>query len=175
MDNNMMQMMMQMMMQNQQMMNMMMAQAMQQSTPTQTPMMATVAQNNETASAQPSETMNAQIADLQRQIADLQNQLAATTKELQQVREEKRSFSEKHFMAVQELNALRSTVSKAEAYLGETVEDIAAKGENLSGDDYYDEKKEEWNEKGLDNKEMHNKIKEFKDTFKKEDVRMLEF
>ena len=168
MDNNMMQMMMQMMMQNQQMMNMMMAQAMQQGTQTQTPMMSTVAQSNETMSAQPSDTINAQIADLQRQIAELKNELKATKSQLATEKQANETAKAEHMR-------LKSTVSKAEAYLGETIEDIAAKGENLSGDDYYDEKKEEWNEKGLDNKEMHNKIKEFKDTFKKEDIRMLEF
>lgn len=94
MDNNLMQMMMQMMMQNQQMMNMMMAQAMQQSTPASKPMMETIAQNNEAMSAQPSDSVNAQISELKSQIESLKSQLATTTaklttttKELQTARE----------------------------------------------------------------------------------------
>lgn len=165
MDNNLMQMMMQMMMQNQQMMNMMMAQAMQQNPSQATPMMETVAQNNETMSAQPSDSMNTQIADLQRQIESLKSQLEETKQALETERQDKKSFSEKHFMAVQELNTLKSTVSKAEAYLGQKIEDVAARGEVLSGDDYYDEKKEEWDEKGLTNQEKHDMVKKFRAAF----------
>lgn len=165
MDNNLMQMMMQMMMQNQQMMNLLMAQAMQQDTSSQTPMMETVAQNNEAMSAQPINSMNEQVADLQRQIESLKSQLEETKQQLETERQERRSFSEKHFMAVQELNALKNTVSKAEAYLGQKIEDVAAHGEVLSGDDYYDEKKEEWDDKGLSNQEKHDMVKKFKSAF----------
>lgn len=175
MDNNMMQMMMQMMMQNQQMMNMLMAQAMQQNTTEATPVMSTIAQSNESMSAQPTTSMNEQIARLQQQVESLKSQLEETKQALETERQERRSFSEKHLMATQSLNALKSTVSKAEAYLGETIEEIAAKGENLAGDDYYEEKKEEWSEKSLSGKEMHEKVKAFKDAFNKEDFKMLEF
>ena len=117
--NNLEQMMLQLMMQNQQMMNLFMTQAMQQSTPTQTPMMSTIAQSNETMSAQPSDSINAQIADLQRQIAELQNELKATKSQLATEKQANETAKAEHMR-------LKTTVSKAEAYLGETIEEIGA-------------------------------------------------
>lgn len=122
MDNNMMQMMMQMMMQNQQMMNMMMAQAMQQGTQTQTPMMSTVAQNNETMSAQPSDSMNAQIVALQNQVDALQKQLATTTQELQQARQE--VAKSKSVVKDAKLDDLTKKVQALEQISGRSIEEV---------------------------------------------------
>lgn len=121
MDNNMMQMMMQMMMQNQQMMNMLMAQAMQQGTPS-TPMMSTVAQNNETMSAQPSDSMNAQIAALQSQVDALQKQLAETTQELQQARQE--VAMNKSTIKDATINSLTEKIQALEKISGRSIEEV---------------------------------------------------
>lgn len=121
MDNNMMQMMMQMMMQNQQMMNMIMAQAMQQSTPS-APMMSTVAQNNETMSAQPSDSMNAQIVALQNQVDALQKQLATTTQELQQARQE--VAKSKSVVKDAKFNDLIKKVQALEQISGRSIEEV---------------------------------------------------
>ena len=64
---------------------------------------------------------------------------------------------------------MKKEVGKAEAYLGKTIEEIAEQGEELSGDDYYEEHKAEWNKAGLTNMEKHDKVKEFKDVYKKDD------
>ena len=63
----------------------------------------------------------------------------------------------------------KALVKLAEAYLGKTIEEIAEQGEELSGDDYYEEHKAEWNKAGLTNMEKHDKVKEFKDVYKKDD------
>ena len=153
MDNNqLMNMMVQMLMQNNQLMSMMMAQMMPQQTGSQTgPSLDTsvpVAPTIQVQAQGINLDLQAQIADLQNQVKQLQSQLAAAEKEKQ------------------ELKALKSTVSKAEAYLGQTVEEVAAQGENLSGDDYYDEKKKEWDKEGISNKEKYQRTKAFKDAYK---------
>ena len=116
-----------------------------------------------------SQDVQGQLKAMQSEIESLKSQLAAAKSELATAQADKHQFSEKHFMALQELNTLKRTVGKAEAYLGQTIEEVAAQGENLSGDDYYDEKKEEWDKTGVPNKERYEKVKAFKDVYKTEE------
>lgn len=168
MDNNqMLNLMMQMMMQNNQLMSMMMQQMVSPQTGSQTgPSLDTSA-----PAANPVIQFQAQgvNVDLQAQINDLQNQVKQLQSQLAAAEREKNEINQKHSSVAQELKALKSTVSKAEAYLGQTVEDVAAQGENLSGDDYYDKKKEEWDKEGVSNKERYQRTKAFKDAYKVEE------
>ncbi len=164
MDNNqLMNMMMQMMMQNNQMMSMMMAQMMPQQN-------AQIAANTTSPTINfesngTTNEMDSQIQALYAQIEALKSELATTKQELATAKSQLSGVQ----AANKELNALKSTITKAEAYLGQSIEDIAAQGENLSGDDYYDEKKKEWDKEGISNKEKHERIKSFKDVYKTEE------
>lgn len=175
MDNNMMMQMMQMMMQNQTMMNQMMMQ-----------MMAPKAQAM--AEAKPVETKadivsEGQPNDIKAELAELKSQLAAAQAKIKELTLDLAAEKQTHEATkealkyayetnredLKELANLKKTVGRAEAYLGKTVEEVAAQGEELSGDDYYEEHKEEWNRANLTNMEKHDKVKEFKDAFKDEE------
>ena len=160
---NMMQMMMQMMMQQNQMMTMLMTQMSQQQTsplptPTETPTVTFESQGI-------SQDVQGQLKAMQSEIESLKSQLAAAKSELATAQADKRQFSEKHFMALQELNTLKRTVGRAEAYLGKKIEDVADLNEELGGDDFYDEHKEEWDKEGISNQEKHSRVKAYKDLF----------
>ena len=167
MDNNMMMQMMQMMMQQNQLMTQMMMQQMQQgqfSTPEQVmPVSVPVS-----SGGAPSEEINALKAEIEKLKAEneaMRNELKTTKSELQTAVANSKHLSEQHKAATTELNDLKKTVGRAEAYLGKTVEEVAAQGEELSGDDYYEEHKADWNREGLTNMEKHDRVKEFKDAF----------
>lgn len=159
MDNNdMMQLMMQMMQNQNQLLTMMMQQQIQN--PSQQTVAAAPIQSIEVNSSSNSE-MQQQINTMRAEIEQLKNQLA----EAQQIAKQK---TQETASLKLELSGLKNTIGKAEAYLGQTIEEVAETAENLSGDDYYEEKKAEWDEKGLTNQEKHEKIKEFRHSFVQE-------
>lgn len=163
MDNSMMQMMMQMMMQQNQMMTMLMTQMTQANasplpTPTETPTVTFESQGI-------SQDVQGQLKAMQSEIESLKSQLAAAKSELATAQADKRQFSEKHFMALQELNTLKKTVGKAEAYLGKKIEDVADLNEELGGNDFYEEHRKEWDKEGLTGQEKHDRVKAYKDLF----------
>ena len=166
-NNNMMMQMMQMMqMQNQLMTQMMMQQmqAGQYSTPEQV-MPVSIPVDSGGA---PSEEINALKAEIEKLKAELEatrNELKTTKNELQTAVANSKQVSAQHKAATTELNEIKKTVGRAEAYLGKTIDEIAAQGEELSGDDYYEEHKAEWNREGLTNMEKHDRVKEFKDAY----------
>lgn len=168
MDNNqLMNMMMQMMMQNNQLMNMMMAQMM----PQQNAQIATDA-TSPTINFESNGTTNeidSQIAALKAEIESLKLELAAAKQTGEAYKKSYENLQKTYSDELSGFSSLKKTVSKAEAYLGQSIEDVAAQGENLSGDDYYDQKKKEWDEEGISNKEKHNRITNFKDAYKTEE------
>lgn len=171
MENNMMMQIMQMMMQQNQLMTQMMMQQMQQGQ-TSTPEQVMPVSVPVSSGGAPSEEVNALKAELEKLKSELEatrNELKTTKSELQAAVADRKHFSEQHQAATTELNDLKKTVGRVEAYLGKTVEEIAAQGEELSGDDYYEMHKAEWQREGRTNMYMHDKVKEFKDVFKKDD------
>lgn len=175
MNNDMMMQMMQMMMQNQTMMNQMMMQ-----------MMAPQAQTM--AEAKPVETKvdivsNGESANVKAELAELKSQLAAAQAKIKELTVDLAAEKQTHEATkkalkyayetnrkeLKEFADLKKTVGKAEIYLGETIEEVAANVEELSGDDYYELHKKEWDEQGLNNMEKHQKVTEYKDLFKKDD------
>lgn len=161
---NMMQMMMQMMMQQNQMMSMLMTQMVQTNA---SPSLPTTTETPSVTFQEQGITVDVQnqIKSMQSEIESLKSQLAATKSELEVAQADKREFSEKHLMAVQELNALKKTVGKAEAYLGKKIEDVADLGDELGGDDFYEEHRKEWDKEGLSGQEKHDRVKAYKDLF----------
>lgn len=122
---------------------------------------------------------NSKPTDVSAELAELKSQLAAAQAKIKELTLDlaaekqtheatKKALSYAHENNREELKefaGLKKIVGKAEAYLGKTIEEIAAQGEELSGDDYYEEHKAEWNREGLTNMEKHDKVKEFKDAF----------
>ena len=174
MDNNMMMQMMQMMMQQQQMMSQMLMAQMQPA--------STIEQ------AKPIETKidlvsNGENQDLLAQIEALKAELAATKAELEAVKIDlaagqqtleatQKALDYNRESTSQQLNefgSLKKTVKQAEAFLGQTIEELAAQGAALGGDDYYEDKKKEWNEEGLSNQEKHERVKAYRELFKEDD------
>lgn len=153
-NDNMMQMMMQMMMQQNQMMTMLMQQMSMQSQP-----------SSPTSSASPTvtfesqgETQNvdAQIAAMKLEIENLKSQLA-------EAKEQITNEAQRANKAERELGMLKMDVRVVEKFYGKTLFEMAADAETVSGDDYYGDHKEEWDEQGLSNEEKHQKVKEFRD------------
>ena len=168
MDNNqLMNMMMQMMMQNNQLMNMMMAQMMPQQNA-----QITADATSPTINFESNGTTNeieSQLAALKAEIENLKTELAAAKQTGEAYKKSYEHLQKTYSDELSGFNSLKQSVKKAEAYLGQSIEDVAAQGENLSGDDYYDEKKKEWEKEGVSNKEMYNKVKNFKDVYKTEE------
>lgn len=161
MDNNQMQqLMMQMMMQNNQMMSMLMAQMMPGQMPntTATPSITFESQGI------PND-VSAQIQALKDEIASLKTELAAAKQTGEAYKKSYENLQASTQADIGKLTDLQSIVKKAEAYLGQSIEDIAATAEQLGGDDYYEDKKEEWNKEGISNQEKHERVKKFRDTF----------
>lgn len=159
MDNNqMLNMMMQMLMNQNQMMSMMLGQ-MNQPQPTTTPTISFETQGV-------TNDINSQLEALRSEIQSLKTELAAAKQTGEAYKKSYEHLQKTYSDELSGFSQLKKTVSRAEAYLGQSIEDVAAQGENLSGDDYYDEKKKEWDKEGLTNKEKHNKVKEFRDVFK---------
>lgn len=164
MDNNqLMNMMMQMMMQNNQMMSMMMAQMMPQQV-AQIPAEAT-SPTVTFESQGVTNDLSAEIQALKDEIASLKSELAAEKQTREAYQKSYQDLQKTYKEDLSGFNALQRNVRKAEAYLGQSIEDVAAQGEGLSGDDYYDEKKKEWENDGLTNKEKYEKVKGFRDAF----------
>ena len=88
--------------------------------------------------------INSQLEALRSEIASLKTELAAAKQTGEAYKKSYENLQKSHTVTLSELSTLKKTATKAEAYLGESLESIAAKGEELSGDDYYDDKKKEW-------------------------------
>lgn len=175
MNNDMMMQMMQMMMQNQTMMNQMMAQMMAPKAQTMAEAKPVETKVDIVSEGQPND-IKAELAELKSQLAAAQAKIKELTVDLAAERQTHEATKEalKHAYEynrkeLKELANLKKTVGKAEIYLGETIEEVAANVEELSGDDYYEEHKKEWNEEGLTNQEKHDRIKAYKDLFKDDD------
>lgn len=155
MDNSMMQMMMQMMMNQNQMMTMMMQQMAQTNTPqvaipTETSPTVTFEQQGITQDIQGQlKSMAAEIESLKAQLAEAK---AKATDEAQRANKAER-----------ELGMLKTDVKVVEKFYGKTLFEMAADAETVSGDDYYGDHKQEWDEQGLTNEQKHEKVKEFRD------------
>jgi hypothetical protein len=65
--------------------------------------------------------------------------------------------------AERELGMLKTDVRVVEKFYGKTLFEMAADAETVSGDDYYGDHKQEWDEQGLTNEQKHEKVKEFRD------------
>lgn len=174
MDTGILQMMMQMMQAQNQMMTMLLSQVSQTNS-------LTPPQPQSMAEAKPVETKidlitNGEIENLKAQVAQLQQQLKSTQTELAGTKQTLEAYKQSYQNATQassssgaELSALKKTVGKAEQVLGRSIDDIAKELTELSGDDYYEEQKKEWQEEGLSGKEMHDKVTAYRDLFKDED------
>lgn len=163
MDNNMMQQMMQMMMQNQMMMQQMM---MMQMNPQQNAITEQQMQVNSGGD------VGAYLAEIER----LKSELQAAQQQIESMQQELASKEAQLQSAQSELQTLKENVGKVEAFEGKKIEDLAQRGDDLSGDDYYEEKKREWNEEGLTPKEKHDRIKEYRDFFDEEEQKgLMEF
>ena len=174
MDNNVMMQMMQMMMQQNQLMTQFMMSQMTQGQPAQIPTTETptVYENDTSEIAALKAELNKIKADLaaaQSKIKELTVDLAAEKQTHEATKKALSYERETNRASLKEFSDLKKTVGKAEAYLGKTIEEVAEQGEELSGDDYYEEHKAEWNRQGLTNMEKHDKVKEFKDAFTDED------
>lgn len=162
----MMQLMQMMQMQNQMMTQLMMTQ-MQQGQPAQIPTTETptITNNDSSDIAALREELNKIKAELKETKLDLaaERQTHEATKK---ALEYERQSNQKE---LKEFFDLKKVVAKAETYLGDSIESVAAKAQELSGDDYYEENKKGWNEKKLTNKEMHDKVTAYKNLFKDEE------
>lgn len=162
MDNNqMLNMMMQMLMNQNQMMSMMLGQ-MNQPQPITTPTISFETQGV-------TNDINSQLEALRSEIQSLKTELAAAKQTGEAYKKSYEHLQKTYSDELSGFSQLKKTVSKAEAYLGQSIEDVAAQGENLSGDDYYDKKKEEWDKEGVPNKERYERTKAFKDAYKTEE------
>lgn len=174
MNNEIMMQMMQMMMQNQTMMSQMMmqmmapqAQTMVEAKPVESKV--DIISNGESANVKAElAELKSQLAAAQAKIKELTIDLAAERQTLEATKKALNYSNEYNRKELKEFADLKKTVRRAETYLGETIEEVAANVEELSGDDYYEEHKKEWNEQGLNNMEKHQKVKEYKDLFKDE-------
>lgn len=155
MDNSMMQMMMQMMMNQNQMMTMMMQQMAQTNTPqvpipTETPPTVTFEQQGITQ-------------DIQGQLKSMAAEIESLKAQLAEAKEKATNEAQRANVAERELGMLKTDIKVVEKFYGKTLFEMAADAETVSGDDYYGDHKQEWDEQGLTNEQKHEKIKEFRD------------
>lgn len=162
----MMQMMQMMQMQNQMMTQFMMSQMKQgqsvQVPATETPTITNNDSSDITALRDELNRLKAELEETKLDLAAERQTHEATKKALEYEKESNQKN-------LKEFSELRKLVAKAETYLGDSIESVAAKATELSGDDYYEEKKKEWNDKGLTNKEKHEKVKAYRDIFNEDE------
>lgn len=159
-----MQQMMQMMMQNQQMMMQMM---MMMQNPQQNAITEKQIQVNSNSNGNENEQ---QYLD---EIASLKAKLEAAQNQIDQLQQEVQSKETQIQQQKAEIQTLKEGISKVEAFEGKSFEELTKRADNLSGDDYYELKKAEWNAQGLTGREKHDKISEYRDYFNEEEEKGL--
>lgn len=170
MNNDIMMQMMQMMMQNQSMMSQMMMQMMAPQAQTMAEAKPIETKVDMVSSSKPTD-VSAELAELKSQLAAAQAKIKELTVDLAAERQTheatKKALSyerETNRAELKKFADLKKTVKRAETYLGQSIEEVA-ENISLSGDDYYEEHKAEWNEQGLTNQEKQEKVKEYRDMF----------
>lgn len=174
MDNNMMMQMMQMMMQQNQLMTQMMMQQMQQGQPAQIPTTETpTVYENDTSEVAALKAeldkMKADLAAAQSRIKELTTDLAAEKQTHEATKKALTYERETNRASLKEFANLKKQVGKAEEFLGNSLDYFAEQGRELSGDDYYEEHKQDMDAKGLTNMEKHDEIKRYRDRFTEEE------
>ena len=156
MDNNMMQMMMQMMMNQNQMMAMMMQ---QMNTPTQQGLVQQQAISSPTINFE----TNSKTNDIDSQLAAMRSEIESLKAQLAEAKERATTEAQRANVAERELGMLKTDIKVVEKFYGKTLFEMASDAETVSGDDYYGDHKQEWDEQGLTNEQKHEKVKEFRD------------
>jgi len=137
------------------------------------------------AEAKPVETKvdivsNGESANIKAELAELKSQLAAAQAKIKELTLDlaaerqtheatKKALSyerETNRASLKEFANLKKQVGKAESYLGQSIEEVAANAQELSGDDYYEMHKAEWEALKLTNKEKQERIRAYKALFK---------
>lgn len=125
---------------------------------------------------------NQEVADLRQQIADLKAQLAAKDLEitnLRQAQEQQRHETQEREGAIRTMSAelaqLKSDIATVEAYNRQDWNEMIEEIRDMSGQEYYDEKRQEWAAENLTGREISERIKEFEDAKADESERMIDF
>ena len=118
---------------------------------------------------------NEEVGSLRQQIAELIKQLQAKDLEianLRQATENARHEAEEREGQIKTMRAelvqLKSDIASVEAYEGKSWEEYVSGIEQMSGQDYYEEKRQEWEDEGLTPQEKRERVSEFKETTKRD-------
>lgn len=126
---------------------------------------------------------NHEVESLRQQLADLKAQLAAKDLEiasLRQAQEAQRHEAQEREGQIRTMSAelaqLKSDIATVEAYNRADWEDYVGEIRDMSGQEYYDEHREEWYAEGMSGSEMYREVKAFKEATKQDGTqKMVDF
>lgn len=106
---------------------------------------------------------NSQTNDIDSQLAAMRSEIESLKAQLAEAKERATNEAQRANVAERELGMLKTDIRVVEKFYGKTLFEMAADVEPVSGDDYYGDNKQEWDEQGLTNQQKHEKVKEFRD------------
>ncbi len=101
--------------------------------------------------------------DIQGQLKSMAAEIESLKAQLAEAKEKATNEAQRANVAERELGMLKTDIKVVEKFYGKTLFEMAADAETVSGDDYYGDHKQEWDEQGLTNEQKHEKVKEFRD------------
>ena len=101
--------------------------------------------------------------DIQGQLKSMAAEIESLKAQLAEAKAKATDEAQRANKAERELGMLKTDVKVVEKFYGKTLFEMAADAETVSGDDYYGDHKQEWDEQGLTNEQKHEKVKEFRD------------
>lgn len=101
--------------------------------------------------------------DIQGQLKSMAAEIESLKAQLAEAKTKATNEAQRANKAERELGMLKTDVKVVEKFYGKTLFEMAADAETVSGDDYYGDHKQEWDEQGLTNEQKHEKVKEFRD------------
>lgn len=101
--------------------------------------------------------------DIQGQLKSMAAEIESLKAQLAEAKEKATNEAQRANVAERELGMLKIDIKVVEKFYGKTLFEMAADAETVSGDDYYGDHKQEWDEQGLTNEQKHEKVKEFRD------------
>lgn len=101
--------------------------------------------------------------DVQGQLKSMAAEIESLKAQLAEAKEKATNEAQRANVAERELGMLKTDIKVVEKFYGKTLFEMAADAETVSGDDYYGDHKQEWDEQGLTNEQKHEKVKEFRD------------